>query len=148
MNWLYQGEELTELPPNVIGFVYVIHYYGGKHYVGKKLARSERKKKPLKGMRSNARRMVMTEHNWKDYEGSSKDIPDDARIHSKVILWLCTNKTTLTWMEVKEMVSRNVLTNNNYYNKNILGKFWDNCEQGVYYGATRVQRGLFDEITD
>ena len=71
---------------------------------------------------------VEKELNWKSYTGSSKDIPNDARIHSKHILYLCTNKITLTWLEVKEMVSRNVLTDDKYYNKNISGKFFDNCE--------------------
>lgn len=94
-------------------------------------------------MRKNARRMVLTEHKWREYEGSSKDIPNDARIQSKTILHLCTSKTTLTWLEVKEMVKRDVLTSNKYYNKNILGKFWDNCEDGIY--TKSLQPTLFDE---
>jgi len=139
MNWIYQGKPVETLPEEVVGFVYIIWYESGQKYIGKKLVRSERRKKPLVGMRSNAKRMVMTEHKWQDYVGSSKEIPSDEIIKTKVITHLCTNKTSMTYLEAKIMMEQNVLVDDTFYNKNILGKFWDNCEDGVYYGQVGNQ---------
>lgn len=144
--WTHNGRHLNNLPDDVVGFVYIIYYDNRCKYIGKKLARSERKKKPLKGMRSNARRMVMTEHNWKDYIGSSKDIPDEARIQSKVILHLCTNKRTMTYLEEKEMFLRDVLLDKWYYNKSIAGRYYDNCEDGLYIPPTESHTQLIMEM--
>ena len=142
-HWSYNGVQTTKLPNEVVGFVYCIYYRDGTKYVGKKIVRSERKVKPLKGMRANAKRMVMKEHNWQDYEGSS-EATEGLEIHSKVILHLCSNKMTMTWLEVKEQVERNVILDKSYHNKNILGKFYDNCEDGRYY-LNFKQPGLFDD---
>lgn len=152
MDWIYNGTRIDNLPEDVVGFVYCIYYDNGNKYVGKKIARSYRKKhygkKKLAQMtdkRKKTYERIMTEHKWREYVGSSKDIPDDARIQSRVILHLCTSLTTLTWLEVKEMVSREVLTSDKYYNKNILGKFWDNCEDGLYKDKAINQPSLFEE---
>ena len=56
MNWLYQGNEITNLPEDVVGFVYQItNTTNGRMYIGKKLARFKRSRPPLKG-RKNKRR--------------------------------------------------------------------------------------------
>ena len=141
--WSYNGRSITELPAEVAGFVYIIYYTDGTRYVGKKTIRSEVRGKPLVGMRSNAKRLVEKVHKWKDYEGSS-EATKDLKIQSKVILHLSTNKMTTTWLEVKEMVERNVILDKSYHNKNILGKFYDNCEDGVYHMHFK-QPGLFDD---
>lgn len=152
MHWTYNGKRVDSLPEGVIGFVYCIYYEDGTKYLGKKKARSQRKKHfgkkklaTVTDKRLKTYEYVDKDLPWQDYEGSSKEIPNDLRIHSKVILHLCTSLTTLTWLEVKEMVFREVLTDINYHNKNILGKFWDNCEEGIYSEQVLEQKGLFDE---
>lgn len=89
---------------------------------------------------------IVTEKKWKDYVGSSKDIPDEARIQSKVILHLCTNKRTMTYLEEKEMFLRNVLLDKWYYNKSIAGRYYDNCEDGLYIPPTESHTQLIMEM--
>jgi len=36
MNWQYQGKDLTEMPEDMYGFIYVITYTNGKKYLGQK----------------------------------------------------------------------------------------------------------------
>ena len=56
MKWHYQGNEITSLPEDVVGFVYQItNTVNGRMYIGKKLARFKRSRPPLKG-RKNKRR--------------------------------------------------------------------------------------------
>ena len=134
MEWIYNTHKITKLPEEVIGFVYCIYYTDGTKYIGKKLAKSERRKKPLKGMRVNAKRMVMTEHKWRDYEGSSK-LTDDLTIQTKVITHLCTNKRSMSYIEVKELMLNEALESDKYMNNNISGTYFDNCLDGLYTGV-------------
>ena len=139
MEWIYNGHKITKLPEEVVGFIYCIYYTDGTKYIGKKLAKSERRKKPLKGMRVNAKRMVMTEHKWKCYVGSSK-LVEDKTISSKHILHLCTNKRSMTYLEVKELMMRHVLETDTYMNNNINGNWFDNCLDGLYVGEVGKQK--------
>lgn len=41
MNWLYCSNEITELPDNAFGFIYMITYDDGARYIGKKQIISE-----------------------------------------------------------------------------------------------------------
>ena len=56
VNWTYKNQEVTELPDDCVGFVYEItNTTNNKKYIGKKLARFKRYRRPLKG-RVNKRR--------------------------------------------------------------------------------------------
>ena len=56
MHWTYQGNEITNMPEDVVGFVYMItNTTNGRMYIGKKLAKFKRSRPPLKG-RKNKRR--------------------------------------------------------------------------------------------
>ena len=56
MSWIYQEKPINELPNDCVGFVYQItNTTNGKMYIGKKLAKFSRSRKPLKG-RVNKRR--------------------------------------------------------------------------------------------
>ena len=145
MNWNYKGQTVDELSTEVIGFVYCIYYTDGTMYVGKKVARSLRRMKPLKNMRANARRMVMKEHDWKSYEGSSK-LTEDKTIHQKVILHLCTNKRSMGYLEVKELFCRQAIESDKYVNENINGKWFSNCLDGVY--TEEIGQQLMMEFND
>ena len=50
MNWTYKGNEITNMPEDVVGFVYMItNTTNGRMYIGKKLAKFKRSRPPLKG---------------------------------------------------------------------------------------------------
>lgn len=86
--------------------------------------------------------IIPIESNWKSYTGSSKET-EDLTIKEKHILHLCTNKMTLTYLETQELFDRRVLIGETYVNKNILGKFYDNCMDGIYTGSVVEQKTLF-----
>jgi hypothetical protein len=131
MNWIYNGHEVTELPDEIVGMVYEIYYDNGKSYIGSKMVRSKVKLKPLKHMRKNAVRYKVKETNWKSYEGSSK-LSEGLTIVNKVILYLTTNKRSMTYLEDRELFTRKALESTDYINENIRGKYWDNCLDGLY----------------
>ncbi len=131
MQWEYKGNVVTELPMDVRGFVYCIYYDNGKKYVGSKVVRSERRIKPLKGMRSNAVRKKLIESKWCSYEGSSK-LTEGLTISKKVILYLTTNKRSMSYLEDRELFSCKALESDEYLNENIRGKYWDNCLDGLH----------------
>ena len=125
IRWMYGSQEVVDIPDGMVGFVYIITYVDGTYYVGKKLARSLRKKKPLKGMRKNARRMVMVEHKWREYEGSSA-IETKSEILNKDILYWCSTARAMTFLEAETQFKLRVLQDKKSLNGNILGKFFRN----------------------
>jgi len=142
MDWIYQGKRVTDLPKEVVGFVYIIYYANGKKYIGSKVVRSLRKAKPLKHMRKNARRLVERESDWREYQGSSK-LSEGLEIASKHILWLCRDKRTMTYMEQKELMCRDAVFSDEYLNENVGGRFYDNCNN--LYTEDIHTRSLFDD---
>ena len=92
-NWTYEGKVINELPEWVTGFVYQItNTTNGRMYIGKKLARFKKSRKPLKG-RVNKRRYTV-DSDWKEYFGSSDELNADIKKFGKskfkrVILFYC-----------------------------------------------------------
>ena len=130
MHWNYKGKPYEKLTDNVIGFVYLIYYEDETMYIGKKLAASLRKKNfgkkklaTLTDKRMKKYEHIMTEHKWQDYEGSTT-ASEGKTIRSKVILHLCKDKTSLTYLEAAEQFNREVLFKEEYLNDNILGSFF------------------------
>ena len=122
-NWTYEGKVINELPEWVTGFVYQItNTTNGRMYIGKKLARFKRSRKPLKG-RVNKRRYTV-DSDWKDYYGSSDDLTIDVNKLGKnkftrEILFYCKSKAELSYIEAREQFARKVLESNDYYNGHI-----------------------------
>ena len=122
-NWTYEGKVINELPEWVTGFVYQItNTTNGRMYIGKKLARFKRSRKPLKG-RVNKRRYTV-DSDWKDYYGSSDDLTIDVNKLGKdkftrEILFYCKSKAELSYVEAREQFARKVLETNDYYNGHI-----------------------------
>ena len=147
MHWIYNAKKLEELPKDVVAFVYIIYYTDDTMYVGSKLARSERKKNfgkkklaTVTDSRLKTYEMVLTEHKWREYEGSSK-LTETKTISSKHILHLCTNKRSMTYLEVKELMTRQALETPDYINNNINGNWFDNCLDGLYIEPQRTHEG-------
>ena len=124
--WYYRGEEFTEVPEDVVGFVYIItELETGKKYVGKKLFFSTRKLPPLKGKKR--RRTVVKESDWRDYFGSSEELKslvesNGGDKYHREILHLCKSKGAMSYLELKEQVERDVLFRDDYYNEFIGAK--------------------------
>ena len=123
MHWTYQGNEITKLPEDVVGFVYEItNTTNGRKYIGKKLARFKRSRPPLKG-RKNKRRYKV-DSDWQDYYGSSDELTLDVNRLGKSkftreILFYCRSKAELSYVEAREQFARKVLETDDYYNGHI-----------------------------
>ncbi len=123
MGWIYKNAEVTMIPEEVVGFVYLItNTTNGRMYIGKKLARFKRSRPPLKG-RKNKRRYKV-DSDWQDYYGSSDDLTLDVNRLGKdkftrEILFYCRSKSELSYIEAREQFSRKVLETTDYYNGHI-----------------------------
>jgi len=122
--WLYQGRELTEMPPDVVGFVYIItNTVTGRQYIGKKNIKSTRRVK-VKG-RVNRKRVV-SESDWVNYFGSNSVLLSEiqagqAHLFKREILHFCTSKGEMALLEAKEQINREVLYHPDKYYNNFIG---------------------------
>ena len=146
IKWFYGNEAVEDIsyfPEGTHGFVYSIkHKPTGKIYVGKKvlyynrnkklgkkelaILKEERKGKPG---RLPTKKLVTTESNWKEYWGSNKALLELSKVEphenfERFILHICHSKKMLTYYETKELFDRDVLLKDNYFNDNILSKFY------------------------
>ena len=120
MNWTYQGKEVTEIPDEYEGFVYLItNLTDNRKYVGKKLAKFKTTKPPLKGKKN--KRRGYKESDWRDYWGSSdKLIADVEKLgennFTREILYFCKSRGEMSYLEAREQFERRVLETDEYYN--------------------------------
>jgi len=120
MQWTYQGKIIEEIPEGCIGFVYIItNITNNRKYIGKKLAKFKKSRPPLKGRKN--RRRYEVESDWKDYWGSSDNLKADVEQlgeenFTREILYFCSSKAELSYLEAKEQFDRRVLETDDYYN--------------------------------
>lgn len=120
MQWTYKGNIIEDIPVGCIGFVYLItNLTNNRKYIGKKLAQFKKSKPPLKGKK--LRRKYTVESDWKDYWSSSETLKADVETLGKdkftrEILFWCTSKAELSYLEAKEQFDRRVLETDEYYN--------------------------------
>jgi hypothetical protein len=124
--WIYQDKEITELPEDCIGFVYIIeNLTNGKKYIGKKLAQfSKSKTKTIttkSGVKKKKKIRYKEESDWKSYWSSSEELRKEVQTlgedkFRREILHFCKSKGGLSYYELKEQIDRRVLESNDYYN--------------------------------
>jgi hypothetical protein len=120
MIWTYKGNPVEEIPKGYMGFVYLItNLTNSKRYIGKKLASFKKSRPPLKGKKN--RRRYTVESDWRDYWGSSDKLQADVlelgtENFTREILYFCTSKAELSYLEAREQFERKVLETDEYYN--------------------------------
>lgn len=140
MQWHYQGKIIEQLPEGCIGFVYLItNNINNRKYIGKKLAQFSRTRPPLKG--KTKRRRTKVESDWRDYWGSSDHLNEDVgnlgpENFTREILYYCTSKAEMSYIEAREQFDRRVLETDEYYNGII------NCRVG---GSDKLRKALLEQ---
>jgi hypothetical protein len=129
MTWLYQGKEITELPDDCVGFVYlIVNKSDNRKYIGKKLAKFAKtsiKTVTLKnGTKKKKKIRSKVDSDWMTYYGSSaellKDVSDLGENNfTREILFLCKSKAECSYIEAREQFNRCVLESTDYYNNQI-----------------------------
>ena len=120
MNWTYKGKEVTEIPEDIEGFVYLItNLTNNRKYIGKKLARFKTTKPPLKGKKN--KRRGYKESDWRDYWGSSDRLNEDVAAlgtdkFTREVLYFCKSRAEMSYIEAREQFERRVLETDEYYN--------------------------------
>ena len=129
MTWYYSGQEITELPEDTVGFVYLItNITTGKMYVGKKLAKfaktSYKVVKLKNGTKKRKKIRSKINSDWQQYYGSSPNLTEDINKQGtdnfkREILYYCKSKSECSYIEAREQFSRRVLESDDYYNGHI-----------------------------
>lgn len=140
MGWIYKGSYITQvedMPKGTIGFIYKItNGKTGQYYIGKKNLYSTRKRNfgkkeaaLITDKRVKKYEMVTKESDWRTYRSSNKTVQDwfkekdNDQIELR-ILRFCLTPKSLTYYEMQEQFSHDVLLDENSLNDNISGKYF------------------------
>jgi hypothetical protein len=140
MTWIYNESFITELndmPEGTIGFIYKItNGKTGEYYIGKKNVLSIRKRKfgkkeiaLLTDKRLKTYEMITKESDWKSYRSSNKQVQEwfkdkeNDQLELRVLRF-CSSTKSLTYYELQEQFSHDVLMDKKSLCDNILGKFF------------------------
>jgi hypothetical protein len=127
--WFYNNEEISELPEDCVGFVYLItNLTNNRKYVGKKLSKFSKttyKTVTLKnGTKKKKKIKSKIDSDWLVYYGSSIELNKDVELLGKEnfrreILFFCKSKAECSYIEAREQFTRRVLETTDYYNGQI-----------------------------
>jgi len=125
--WNYRGQRIKsreDLPADAVGFVYrILNRRTEQVYIGKKILLNKRTRPPLKGYKR--KRVDYVESNWMKYTGSNAESKKwEIENCYREIIYICYNKTMMSYYETKLQFTENVLENDKFLNDNILGKFY------------------------
>lgn len=116
--WLYKGQELKEIPEGYVGMVYIItNKVNKRQYIGKKQFHF-RKTKTVKGKKKR----TVVESDWQTYYGSNKELQEHVALYGedmfiRHVLYLCENKSQMSYLELREQIDRRALELNSFYNE-------------------------------
>lgn len=127
--WLYNNENVEQLPEDCVGFVYLItNKTTQRKYIGKKLAKfSKTTYKTVtqkNGVKKKKKIKSKIDSDWIEYYGSSIELNKDVEILGKEnfvreILYFCKSKAECSYIEAREQFTRRVLESTDYYNGQI-----------------------------
>ena len=130
MVWLYEQQQISELPEDCVGFVYLItNKLTGRKYIGKKLAKfSKTSYKVVKlknGNKKKKRIRSKIDSDWQLYYGSNDQLNKDlealgADNFTREILFYCKSKAECSYVEAREQFNHKVLESDDYYNGQIV----------------------------
>ena len=130
MVWLYENSEISELPEDCVGFVYLItNKLSGRKYIGKKLAKfSKTTYKVVKLKNGNKKRKRIRskiDSDWQLYYGSNDQLNRDIQElgsdnFTREILFYCRSKAECSYVEAREQFNHRVLESDDYYNGQIV----------------------------
>ena len=129
MSWFFQNTQVTELPEDCVGFVYLItNNVSGRKYIGKKLAKfSKTTYKVVKlknGTKKKKKIRSKVDSDWQDYYGSNDQLNKDVATLGKEnftreIIFYCKSKAECSYIEAREQFRHQVLESADYYNGQI-----------------------------
>lgn len=129
MTWFYQDQAVSTLPDDCVGFVYIItNLTNGRMYIGKKLAKfsktTYRVHKLKNGTKKKKKIRSKIDSDWQAYYGSSPELSKDVALigaenFHREILFYCTSKAEMSYVEAREQFARRVLESKDYYNGHI-----------------------------
>ena len=129
MVWLYENSEISALPEDCVGFVYLItNNKTGRKYIGKKLSKfSKTTYKVVKLKNGNKKRKrirTKIDSDWQLYYGSNDQLNRDiAELGSdnftREILFYCRSKAECSYIEAREQFNHKVLESDDWYNGHI-----------------------------
>lgn len=125
--WLFEGTEITDLPDDKVGFVYLItNLDTGRSYIGKKLSKFSKVKYKVitqkNGIKKRKKIRSKIDSDWQTYWSSSPEVQADVKAlgedkFTREILYFADNKGSLSYLEAREQFARQVLENPiNWYN--------------------------------
>ena len=129
MVWLFEQSQITELPEDCVGFVYLItNNLTGRKYIGKKLAKFSKTTykvvKQKNGIKKRKKIRSKIESDWQLYYGSNDQLNEDIKQlgndkFTREILYYCRSKAECSYIEAREQFTRKVLETDDYYNGQI-----------------------------
>ena len=123
--WKYQGSEFTEeMIDKYIGYVYLITNKTNKRqYIGKKLFWFS-KTRTIKGKKKKEKVLSDWQSYWSSSEELKKDVLELGEDNfTREILYLCSTKGTMSYLELREQMDNRVLENQLlWYNGFVGGK--------------------------
>jgi Putative endonuclease segE, GIY-YIG domain len=129
MVWLYESQQINELPDDCVGFVYLItNTLTGRKYIGKKLAKFSKTTYKIVKLKNGSKKKKKIrskiDSDWQLYYGSSPELTKDieqlgTQNFSREILYYCRSKSECSYIEAREQFARRVLESDDYYNGHI-----------------------------
>ena len=129
MTWLYESQEITEIPEEYAGFVYIItNNLTGRQYIGKKLSKFSKTTYRIERLKNGKKRRRRIrgkiESDWQTYYGSSPELSRDVELlgthnFTREILYYCRSKSECSYIEAREQFARRVLESDDWYNGHI-----------------------------
>ena len=129
MTWLFESQEITEIPEEYVGFVYIItNKISVKKYIVKKISKfrltTYRTVKLKNGTKKKKKVRSKIDSDWQTYYGSNDELNRDVQQlgtenFTREILYYCKTKAECSYIEAREQFSRRVLESDEWYNGHI-----------------------------